>query len=674
MTLDEAVLSSPKTAGPTVDAENPWPGLLAFREGDQGYFQGRRVETEELLRLVVRERLTVLFSLSGLGKSSLLQAGLFPHVRRENIFPVYIRLDFTPPKLNQGSVTKTDQTAQVIAAVAQQASAHQIEAPTPNPDETLWEYFHREGNIFWNARNRPVMPLLVFDQFEEVFTLGPLDPERSEATETFIDQLADLAECRIPARLKEQVDDHPHEASSFNFGRHYYKVLLSLREDFLADLDALRVRMPSVALNRMRLRRMNGEAALLVVSQAKNLIDRDVAEQVVRFVAADKRHLPLTDLELEPALLSVVSRELNNRRRQWNEPKITGSLLQGNQEQVLADFYERSTADLSPEVRLFIEDHMLTVSGFRDTVALDNALSFPGVTRDAIDVLVERRLVRREDRGGSQRLELTHDLLAGVVRGSRDNRHQREAAERERAELLASQEEQKQALLKANEEERRQLEAAQERERRERDRRDLRRFRIATVVFAVLTLAALVAAGWAIWAQRRARKQEAVARYQEALAETAQSLARRQAKLAQQQEEKEVASVQLLSSLGNKNVQAAVNSDPTAAAVLPRVYLQIVNESDRDYARDIKVRLTSAGILVLGIEYVPAAGGLNTDVRFYRKPDEPQARKIAELLKGAGIASVKTTYLQGYENSTKVRPNHFEVWLANGIRAVHGGS
>ena len=522
MSTDEAVLAAPAT-GATVNAENPWPGLLAFRETDEGYFQGRQSETEELLRLVLRERLTVLFGLSGLGKSSLLQAGLFPKLRPENVFPVYLRLDFSskPPDL----------VAQAITIIAREASARRIEAPPPRDGETLWEHFHREGNNFWNARNRPVVPLLVFDQFEEIFTLGRLDPDRSAATEAFLGQLADLVECRPPAKLKARIDEHPDEASIFNFGRHYYKVLLSIREDFLADLEALRARMPGVALNRMRLRRMNGEAALLVVNQAQHLIDPDVAEQVVRFVAADQRHLPLADLEVEPALLSVVCRELNNRRLKLGEPKISAGLLQGNQEQVLSDFYERSTADLSPEVRAFMEDHLLTVSGFRDNVALENALNTPGVSRQAVDSLVERRLVRREDRGGSQRLELTHDLLAGVVRASRDSRRQREAAEKERAALLQTQHEQQQALLKAKEEERLELERAQERERNERDRRDLRRFRIATVFFVALTLVALGAAGLAIWARHQAN----AARLE---AESARGIAQTQATIAKEQAER----------------------------------------------------------------------------------------------------------------------------------------
>ena len=480
MRVEEEISQTP--AGlPTVNTDNPWPGLLAFREADQGYFQGRKAETEDLFRLVIRERLSVLFGLSGLGKSSLLQAGLFPLLRRETIFPVYIRLDFSAPEPDLVGAVKAD--------IAREASAAHIEAPPAKADEALWEYFHRQDNDFWNARNRPVIPLLVFDQFEEIFTLGCLDSSRARASEALIEQLADLVEGRPPARLKARLDQHPEEAKAFAFSHHDYKILLSIREDFLPDLEALRARMPALALNRLRLRRMNGEAAVLVVNQAQHLIDPDVAEQVVRFVAADKHHVPLADLEVEPALLSVVCRELNNKRRTLGEPKITSGLLAGSHEQVLTGLYETSVSDLPIEVRCFVEDHLLTVSGYRDSVALDNALSKPGVSRESIDRLVERRLVRREDRGGVQRLELTHDLLCGVVRTSRDRRLQLEAAENERRALLE----------------------AQEREKLQRDRQNLKRTRVAAALFLLLTIAAVGAASWAIKSRAAAENARRIA-------------------------------------------------------------------------------------------------------------------------------------------------------------------
>ncbi|HYN21762.1 MAG TPA: hypothetical protein VE078_12430, partial [Thermoanaerobaculia bacterium] len=68
--------------------DNPWPGLDPFDETDRAYFHGRTAESGDLLRLVRREPLTVLFGRSGLGKTSLLKAGLFPLLRAEDSLPV----------------------------------------------------------------------------------------------------------------------------------------------------------------------------------------------------------------------------------------------------------------------------------------------------------------------------------------------------------------------------------------------------------------------------------------------------------------------------------------------------------------------------------------------------------------------------------------------------------
>ncbi len=533
MSAAEDALGAP--AGGTVDPDNPWPGLLPFREADQAWFQGRRAETAELLRRVLRERLTVLFGLSGLGKSSLLQAGLFPALRQENVLPVYIRLDFSQPE--------PDLVAQVKTAILQQAAAAGVEAPA-GADGTLWEYFHRRNADFWNPRNRPVVPLLAFDQFEELFTLGRRDVGRAKATERFLAELGHLVEGSLPETVEDRLNDHPDEAEEFTFGVHRYKVLLAIREDFLPDLEGLRSTMSSIALNRFRLCRMDGNAALLAVSQASHLVDPPVAEQVVRFVAAAKRRgTPLKDLEVEPALLSVVCRELNNKRRHLGQPKITTFLLEGSQEQVLAAFYERSAGDLPHEVRTFIEERLLTVSGYRDSVALENALTMPGITREAINRLVERRLVRIEDRGG-QRLELTHDLLTGVIRASRDRRRMAEAGERERL-------------------------AREEAEDRERIAlRQLRHSRAMAAGFLLLALVAVAAAVLAYFAQQRAvQAQVEERRAREQAGSARQEAERQRAQADQTAREREIAARQAEEATAAAKLSAAAAQQAQANAL-----------------------------------------------------------------------------------------------------------
>ena len=78
----------------TVDAQNPWLGLVSFTEETRGYFHGREEEAAELGRRVQRKLLTVLFGQSGLGKTSILRAGLVPRLRAQGYCPVYVRIDY----------------------------------------------------------------------------------------------------------------------------------------------------------------------------------------------------------------------------------------------------------------------------------------------------------------------------------------------------------------------------------------------------------------------------------------------------------------------------------------------------------------------------------------------------------------------------------------------------
>ena len=69
------------------DPQNPWLGLFSYTEETRAYFHGRDEETAELARRVQRKLLTVLFGQSGLGKTSLLRAGIVPRLRAGRLLP-----------------------------------------------------------------------------------------------------------------------------------------------------------------------------------------------------------------------------------------------------------------------------------------------------------------------------------------------------------------------------------------------------------------------------------------------------------------------------------------------------------------------------------------------------------------------------------------------------------
>jgi hypothetical protein len=391
--------------GPAVDSHNPWPGLAAFTEDLAAYYCGRTEETEDLFRRVKRKLLTTLFSMSGLGKTSLLQAGLFPILRREGYRPVPIRLDYQPeaPAFSD-PLTKALEDADLAPAVS------------PDNGETLWEFLHRRDLEWKNPAGIILIPVLVFDQFEEIFTLGAAPAVRAKRM-PFLQELADLIENRPPANLERKLEDEPERIETILFAKQDYRILLSLREDYLPQLEGLKPLAPSIMENRQRLRQMTGTQALeVLLKPGAGLVSPEVARQIVGVVAnaggtgetlaVDE----LDELEVPPPILSLFARQLNDRRRQRGLAEITSALLSESAEGILEGFYEECLAEQPPGVRAFVEEDLLTESGFRESIAMERAwkkLQDRGVAATALDELVQRRLLQVEERFGVQRIELT---------------------------------------------------------------------------------------------------------------------------------------------------------------------------------------------------------------------------------------------------------------------------
>src|SRR5262249_53202618 len=325
-------------------------------------------ESAEMLRLVSQAPLTVLFGKSGLGKTSLLEAGLFPRLRQQNILPVYVRLnmrDRSAPLIRQA-----------LVALQAEVGKHGVDTAAPEEGESLWEHLHGRHVEWWSAKNQPLIPLFVFDQFEETFTLGA---ENADAIERLRLDLADLIENRIPADLAQRIEGGA-SAEHLDLRGQRYKVLLSFREDFLPEVEGWKTELPSLMRNRLRLLPMSADPALQVVSgntpagRTHELVTDETAREIVRFVAAvqtgdektgQSKSVRKTDnltwetLEIEPALLSLVCEGLNEKRKARVQATIDAALLKETGAAIISDFYQRCVADVPKKTRRFIEDNLI---------------------------------------------------------------------------------------------------------------------------------------------------------------------------------------------------------------------------------------------------------------------------------------------------------------------------
>ncbi len=496
MTDERSASAAPDSTAPAIDARNPWLGLASFTEETRAYFYGRDEEIAELARRVQRKLLTILFGQSGLGKTSILRAGLVPRLRGQGYCPVYVRIDY-----GHDAPEPAIQIKQAIRAAARR-SGEWTQAGVAVEGESLWEYLHHRDDVLNDDAGNTLIPLLIFDQFEEIFTLAQSDDFGRARAARFTGDLADLVENRPPKELEAKLENDDSAAERFDFARSDYRVLIALREDYLAPLESLKSQMPSITQNRLRLAPMTGNQALAAVMRPGGaLVTEEVASAIVRFVAGGAE---LANAEVEPSLLSLICRELNDTRLAQGRAEISMDLLAGSHATILSEFYERALVDQPAAVRRIIEDELLTESGFRENVAEERLISLftaAGAAPGTLAALVNRRLLRIEERLDVRRVELTHDVLCTVVKSSRDLRQEREA--RDRTERLLA--EQRRSELAA--------------------RRALVRARQIATGCAALALAAVVALGFAFVSAQRARRAEREAQEIRAAAEAARGQA-----------------------------------------------------------------------------------------------------------------------------------------------------
>ncbi len=418
------------------DPEAPWLGLQSFSERTQRYFFGRSAELQDLFERVVHKPLTVLFGQSGLGKTSLIQAALTARLREQAFLPVTIRIryDENAPGIGRQMIEALG------AALAESGSDDLAALCLAAPD--LWLLLHDPQHGFVRPDGTAAFrPVFLFDQFEEIFTLGQ---GRREIATDFRETIAAIVENRMPNSVRARVETDDQLAERLSYYSHPAKVLLSLREDYLHLLERWRWQLPALMENRMELRPLSGTQAVQAVVEPGSLrpgkppiVSPEVAAAIVRFVAGVQPDVPLDELDAVPPLLSLLCSELNAERQAIGEETIKAELLHGRSSHILEKFYANTFAHHPPVVRQFVEDRLLSDAGYRQTVTLDTAeaeLARAGIPLDksveVITDLVGRRLLVVEERGGIRRIELTHDVLTPVALASRTARREREEAER----------------------------------------------------------------------------------------------------------------------------------------------------------------------------------------------------------------------------------------------------
>lgn len=400
-------------------------GLESYTEAQSKIFYGRDDEIERLINLIKTNTLTIVFGKSGTGKTSLLNAGVFPRLRKDYFLPFRIRLEFKDesPKL----------VTQIKNTLKSEIDKYGFKVESyPSSETTLWEYFHSEP--LWKS----VTPILIFDQFEEIFTLAKKSNHfRTEELEAFWQELADLIENSIPEKLKQKFL-HDKDKIDYSYKNQKVKIVFAFREEFLPEFESITAKIPSLKSSRFRLMPMNGNQAYEVITKTwKNEIDEKEAHKIVSFFVNEEEENKSYDLmEVEPSLLSQVCTYIDKEKISEGRNKISSDFLEKYpKEKILHSIYNevldesnaavfQNNAELPTDtkpVNEFLEDKLITDEGYRTKYSvseIDRSL-LPGIE------VLKRKYFLRDD---GKSVELTHDVLAPIIKDAREARRKEIAA------------------------------------------------------------------------------------------------------------------------------------------------------------------------------------------------------------------------------------------------------
>jgi WD40 repeat protein len=377
---------------------NPYVGPRAFTTDEQAHFFGRNREIRQLKSMLIAERLVLVHSPSGAGKTSLIHAGLLPEMARNrfHVLPV-VRVNTLPTKKNPTN-------RYVYSAILSLEEGLTDEQRVPEEELytlTLDKYLARR----WRSESAPSSDLLVFDQFEEILTTAANDKKGKIA---FFEQLSEAL------------------ANTDRWA------LFAIREDYLGALAPYQSYLPGRLSSTFRLDLLGHDSAMQAAQKPAELagitFETAAAEQLIRDLSVTQVQRPdgtlakEVGLSVEPVQLQVVCYRIFEANQQDSEEGAKVIDLEdlkkaGDVNQVLGDYYRtavtravKSAGVGERQVRDWFAHELISAAGIRLQVPKGTDYS-KGLSNQAIDALVDSHIVRSENRSNITWFELAHDRL-----------------------------------------------------------------------------------------------------------------------------------------------------------------------------------------------------------------------------------------------------------------------
>lgn len=493
-----------------------YPGVSPFEASQKNIFFGRDKDIDKLSKMIALRKQVLLYAKSGIGKTSLLNAGVLPKL--EERFTI-IKVRFTAYNDKNKDITRP--TKRIIEEL-KNSIANFNELPNTIIDEitdkenvvqSLWYYFKQ---VELNYKNKFI---LVFDQFEELFSY----PE--QMLEEFKEQLYELLHIDTPDSIMKMLAQKPEMEDDERIDELYESIdvntVFAIRSDRLSKLNILSDKLPDIQKTFYELKPLdNKQVEQAITKPAINTQSGDydtkpfdfepqAIDEIIKVLSKDgNKSIETTQLQIVCQKIEDIAQ--NSYKEQLNDDivRIKNADLPEFSD-IFLNFYNDSidkTCQNEAEkskARIFVEDQLIRTG---QRISLDEIICVDYLDKQILKKLVNTHLLRAERNSiDGFSYELSHDTLIDPILISRKKRIEAERARQEK-------ERQEEELRKARQK------AEQERLKREKERKQQRKIITIVSTAAVISIAFAIF-GFIMW--MNADKQTQLAKESQKKAEDA---------------------------------------------------------------------------------------------------------------------------------------------------------
>lgn len=398
---------------------NPWLSFRQYEEKDANRFKGRDEDIKNLFHLVDDSDISVLYAESGIGKSSLVNAGIVPNLRGNMYLPIpYViaveQLAGEDSRLAFEKNIKDQILSEIVRLNKNLPEDAQYKVVDDFPgfndgvfEQSLWWFLCAHRILSFGFE---ITPVIIFDQFEEIFKLP------GKYAEAFFELLQELSIQRIPERLIEECQSR--QLSPESIPSNSFKILFSLREEYVGQLDywgIQRFNVPALKNNRYSLQPLtNAQALEIIKNQGVNTLDNIADIIVSQSKETGKEYISTLILSVLCSKLYDLAPVQSDGTKQaypyGQMPLSTSAIIGQYYNEIMEELGIRGRA------RKVIESTLVSEDGKRLRVPVSNSdLRRIFFAEDYLEKLDRRHLIKQTEVNKVLYVELVHDKVAEVV-------------------------------------------------------------------------------------------------------------------------------------------------------------------------------------------------------------------------------------------------------------------